>query len=230
MVNSLYWRRLLGRLSAEPCALCDAPSASGICAACLDELDWIDNACAQCGLPLPHAGLCALCQIKPPPFARCICPLTYEMPVSHLISAFKYRHQLHYGRILSRLLIERLRQCDALAADVIVPAPLHWRRRWARGFNQAEVIGDELGRALGIPLQARWLRRVRATPRQQELNAEQRRKNLRGAFAVSQPLPGLHVALIDDVVTTCATASEMSRELLAAGAASVQIWCLARTP
>ena len=230
MVNYFTWRQSFRRISTGPCALCTSTCGDGICPACREELGWIDHGCANCSLPLPYRGLCALCQIKPPPFARCISPLTYEAPVSHLIGAFKYQRQLHYGRILSQLLIERLREYDELAADVIVPTPLHWRRRWTRGFNQVEIIGDEISRAFAIPLQARWLRRIRATPPQQELNAEQRRKNLRGAFVATQSLRGQHVALVDDVVTTCATVSEISRVLIDAGAASVQVWCLARTP
>ena len=218
------------RYLSQPCALCAGSSRNGICTPCIDELDWIDCACAQCGLPLPQAGLCAPCQITPPPFRRCISALTYSAPTSHLIGAFKYQHQLHFGRILSELLIERLRRGEAGEVDVIVPTPLHWHRRWQRGFNQAEIIGDEISRALGIPLRARWLRRVRPTPRQQELNAEQRRRNLRGAFVAKQSLAGLRIALVDDVVTTGATAGEISRVLLAAGAASVEVWCLARTP
>ncbi|MDB6061300.1 MAG: hypothetical protein JWM78_1403 [Verrucomicrobiaceae bacterium] len=236
MVNYFLRRTPSARQIAEHCALCGASSAAddhihaGICTPCSADLGWIHHACVHCGLPLPQHGLCALCQIKPPPFMRCVSPLTYEAPISHLIGAFKYQNQLQYGRILSALLIEQLRGWDSLAADLIIPAPLHWRRRWARGFNQAEIIGDEISRALAIPLQARWLKRVRATPRQQDLNAEQRRKNLRGAFAIKQSLRNLHVALVDDVVTTGATAAEISQVLLAAGAASVQVWCLARTP
>ena len=226
MVNYLPWRRL----PASSCALCGNTASGGICPPCHEELGWIDHGCANCGLPLPYRGLCALCQINPPPFARCICPLTYEAPISHLIGAFKYQRKLQYGRMLSQLLIERLREYDELAADVIVPAPLHWRRRWTRGFNQAEIVGDEISRAFAIPLQARWLRRIRSTPPQQALTAEQRRQNLRGAFVATRSLHGLHVALIDDVVTTCATVSEISQVLLDAGAASVQVWCLARTP
>jgi ComF family protein len=230
MVNYANWCRIFRRPGLQNCALCGNSSNSGICAACNHDLSWIDQACTHCGIPLPHLGLCALCQIKPPPFSRCISPFAYAAPLSHLLGAFKYEHKLHYGRILSGFLVERLRECDDLAADIIVPTPLHWRRRWSRGFNQAEIIGDELSRALAIPLEAQALRRVRATPRQQQLNAEQRRKNLRGAFAASRSVQGAHVALVDDVVTTCATSTEISRVLLAAGAASVQVWCLARTP
>lgn len=217
-------------LPAQPCALCAAPSARGLCEPCCDDLDWIAHGCENCGLPLPQPGLCAFCQIQPPPFRRCISPLAYAPPVSHLIGAFKYQRKLLYGRILSELLIRRLRDEPFDAVDAIVPTPLHWRRRWWRGFNQAELIGDELSRGLGIPLRARWLKRVRPTPRQQDLTAEERRRNLRGAFAATRPLPGLRIALVDDVVTTGATVAEISRVLLDAGATSVQVWCLARTP
>jgi ComF family protein len=111
-----------------------------------------------------------------------------------------------------------------------VPVPLHWRRRWTRGFNQAEVIADELAYRLRIPLHAQaLLRRQQHTP-QQQLTAAQRRRNLRSGFAIRGDVRGRHVALVDDVVTTGATAAEIARTLLDAGAASVQVWCLARTP
>jgi ComF family protein len=146
------------------------------------------------------------------------------------VAHFKYSGRLAYGRLLSRELLRRLADEADLQANLLMPVPLHWRRRWSRGFNQAEIIGDELSRALKLPLQTRWLSRVRATTPQQSLSAAERRRNLRAAFALRAPLTGLHIALIDDVVTTGATVGEISRLLLAAGAASVQVWCLARTP
>jgi ComF family protein len=229
MVNSLFERLLPSR-----CLLCGLqPSAAAsidLCIACADELPRIGQHCRHCGLPLPITGLCGPCQIRPPPYSRCISPLLYQTPVSHLIAHFKYSGRLAYGRLLSNELVRRLREQAELGADVLVPVPLHWRRRWARGFNQAEIIGDELSRALHLPLQTRSLIRVRPTPPQQSLNAVERRRNLRAAFAVTRSFSGLDIALIDDVVTTGATVGAISQLLLNAGANSVQVWCLARTP
>lgn len=211
------------------CSLCSAPSYADICADCDQELPRISAACRWCGLPFEGGELCGACLTDPPSFARCIAPLRYEAPVSHLIGAFKYQGNFNYGRILSRVLIERL-QREPFEIDVLVPVPLHWRRRWQRGFNQAEVIADELSRALNVPTQSRWLRRTRSSTPQQSLDAEARHKNLRNIFQCEDDVRDQRIAIVDDVVTTGATANAIARSVLAAGAASVEIWCLARTP
>lgn len=234
MVNGVL---LLG----SHCLLCGLPfeasdpaSPVDLCPPCAAALPYIDRYCLQCGLPLPTIQYCGACQVDPPPFQRCIAPLRYEPPIAQLIARFKYDGRLAYGRLLSDELTRRLRREPDLGADAIAPVPLHWRRRWSRGFNQAEIIADELGRALRLPLCLGVLVRARATPAQQSLDAEQRRRNLRAAFAIRKNrggmLEGRRIALVDDVVTTGATASEITRLLLNAGARSVQVWCLARTP
>jgi len=225
MVNNF-----LLRLFASQCCICGGDSAESICSPCASELPWTDTACTQCGLSLSAPGLCGQCLIEPPPFTRCISAFEYRAPVSHLIGAFKYQRRLVYGRALSALLAARLHTEPELAADIIVPVPLHWRRRWTRGFNQAEVIADELAHRLRIPLHAKALLRLKQHTPQQQLTAVQRRRNLRSGFAIRGDVRGRHVALVDDVVTTGATAAEIARTLLDAGAAAVQVWCLARTP
>lgn len=244
MVNRLEVTGLLrGRLPiGSRCLLCGLTDiemhATDLCAACAAELPRIGQHCPHCGLPLPDsppaqpASLpCGQCLRAPPPYRRCIAPLLYRPPVAQLIARFKYGDRLACGRLLCDELLRRLRCEPDLDADLIVPVPLHWRRRWVRGFNQAEIIGDELSRALRIPLRLDLLTRSRPAPPQQSLSADQRRRNLRGAFALRGPAPfGLDIALVDDVVTTGATAAEVAGLLLGAGARSVQVWCLARTP
>lgn len=233
MVNSLF-----NRLRASRCLLCGlaaqnafkTPPNAAVCSDCAELLPCIAEHCRHCGLPLAASGLCGPCQIRPPPYWRCISPLLYQAPVDQLIAQFKYSGRLAYGRLLSNELLRRLSIETDLGADLLVPVPLHWRRRWTRGFNQAEIIADELGRALRLPLQTRGLIRVRPTPPQQSLSAVERRRNLRAAFVAKGSFSGLDIALIDDVVTTGATVGEISRLLLNAGAKSVQVWCLARTP
>lgn len=227
------------------CLLCGLAGArmhaADLCAACAADLPRIGHPCPLCGLPLPtpRSGApeslvlhpCGQCLLAPPPYRRCIAPLLYRPPVAQLIAHFKYGGRLPCGRLLCDELLRRLRCEPDAKADLIVPVPLHWRRRWTRGFNQAEIIGDELSRALRIPLQTGLLARSRPAPPQQSLSARQRRRNLRGAFVLRGSAPaGLDVALVDDVVTTGATAAEITGLLLEAGARSVQVWCLARTP
>jgi ComF family protein len=246
MVNRLEVTGLLQGLlpTGSHCLLCGLPGiemqAADLCADCSAELPRIGQHCPHCGLPLPDphrtvsvplaSSPCGQCLLAPPPYRRCIAPLLYRPPVAQLIARFKYSGRLACGRLLCDELLRRLRCEPDPGADLIVPVPLHWRRRWARGFNQAEIIGDELSRALRIPLRSDLLARSRPAPPQQSLGADQRRRNLRGAFALRGPAVGLDIALVDDVVTTGATAAEIAGLLLGAGARSVQVWCLARTP
>ena len=224
-------RRFFSHLNLpRHCIFCSASSADDICAGCAAELPLIETSCQHCGLPMSHDGLCGDCLIAPPAFARCLAPLRYEPPISHLVGAFKYQGDFNAGRVLSQLLIARLRQENALTVDALIPVPLHWRRRWQRGFNQSEIIADEVSRALDIPIHSNGLRKTRHSSAQQNLDAQARQKNLRDAFSCTRDVSGMHVAVIDDVVTTGATANAIAQLLRQCGAASVQIWALTRTP
>ena len=212
------------------CVFCNASSVDDLCSGCAAELPRIESFCRQCGIPLMHDSLCGDCLISPPVFSRCIAAVSYEAPISHLIGSFKYQGNFNHGRVLSQLLIERLRLENEIAVDALIPVPLHWRRRWQRGFNQSEIIADELSRALNLPMHTRWLRKIRGGMPQQHLDARQRQRNLHDAFACTNDVANLHIAVIDDVVTTTATANVIAKLLYERGAASVQIWAVARTP
>lgn len=238
MVNN-FLHHSLARLLPARCLLCgmDAPNGlvgnsadPGICPHCLTELPVVHHPCPLCALPLPNADAlaCGACLSRPPPYVRCVSATLYAAPADRLIAALKYRSQLPVARALVQLLIAQIGAAPCV--DVILPVPLHWRRRWRRGFNQAEVIANELARGLEIAVQTRWLRRHHATPAQQSLSADARKRNLRDAFIVTGPVAQKRVALVDDVVTTGSTAAEITHALLKAGATSVEIWCLARTP
>jgi len=114
--------------------------------------------------------------------------------------------------------------------DLLTSVPLHWRRRLRRGFDQADLLGQRLSRFLQIPLSERNLRRIRATASQTGLSESKRRENVRGAFGVRRPdeVKGKRVLLVDDVMTTGATASECARTLISAGAKEVSVLVVAR--
>jgi ComF family protein len=152
------------------------------------------------------------------------------MPVPALVTAAKFRGRLNSVRLLGQLLAERVAGQALPRPEVLVPVPLHPSRLAERGYNQALEIARVTGRLLGLGVAPHCCRRVTATPPQVGLDEAARRRNLRGAFAADRPLPWTHVAIVDDVVTTASTVTELTRVLQRAGAGVVEVWAVARTP
>jgi ComF family protein len=222
----------LGRVLLPPsCLVCGAPGAGtrDLCRACTDELPWLEAACARCALPLPvAAAACGECLRTPPPFAGARAALRYAAPVDRLLPHLKFHAGLAQGRLLAQLLLQAWPQWPD-PVDLLLPLPLHRSRLGQRGYNQALELARPLARAWQRPLAPDALRRVRATAAQSELDAAQRRRNVRGAFAADAALvAGRRVLLIDDVITTGATLREAAATLLAAGAAEVRVLAAAR--
>ena len=219
------------------CLLCSelAEQHYPLCAACEQELPWLDEYCLRCALPLPMAGLiCAQCSRRPPAFQQVIAPWHYGFPLDTLISRFKHNSQWPLGRLMAELLglhMHHRYQEGLPRPDLLLPVPLARRRLRERGFNQAGMLGRWLSKALVIECDERLLLRTRETPAQQSLDARARRRNLRQAFALSSEaaLKGRHVAVIDDVMTTGATAQAIAQLLHQAGARRIDVYCLART-
>ncbi len=169
------------------------------------------------------------------PFDAIFCLFRYRHPVDQMITRLKFHGDLAFARVLGTLFARARRDTGQPLPECIVPMPLHRQRYRERGFCQttelARHIAPRLRDARGrrLPLRADLLRRVRATPPQSGLPAEERAHNLQGAFAVPAhaPLPR-HVALLDDVMTTGHTAMAAAAALKAGGIAEVEIWCCAR--
>ena len=215
------------------CAFCGAArrhDEPAICAGCEADLPWISEQCRGCARPLaakPDEGVvCADCQARPTPFHVAAAPLAYEYPVDAAIRMFKFHRKLHYATAFGELLCRAAADLPA-DIDALLPVPLHWLRHGVRGFNQAAEICRPLQTASGLPV-VRNVSRVRRTPYQSALGANQRRRNLAGAFAVRGTVPARHVLLVDDVITTGATCAQLARELLAHGARKVSVLALAR--
>lgn len=215
------------------CLLCQQPCDVDplLCSWCRQALQQADHTCRLCAAPLPamheeRLPICGRCQRRPPPWERLQVIGDYRPPYPMLIPRLKYSGQILLAPLLARLLADHLDLSEP--PEAIIPVPLHWWRQWWRGFNQAEEIALTLSELIGIPCDNRLLRRVRATPQQTKLSAGQRRRNLRGAFQI-RPHAYQHVALLDDVVTTGATAGHLTRLLHESGVTKVEVWAVCRT-
>jgi len=206
-----------------------------LCAECWRGIAFLQPpCCARCGLPfdvdLGADAICGACASETPLYGRARAALRYDEASRTLVLAFKHGDKLQLAPALSRFM--RQAGAELLATcDVIVPVPLHWTRLFARRYNQAAVLAHAVVRDGGPPVVADLLERRRATPSQGRSGRTERRRNVRGAFALKRgrEVAGQRVLLIDDVLTTGATASECARTLLDAGATSVDVLTLART-
>jgi len=202
-----------------------------LCDDCLDEIERLEPPlCSLCGRPLPGLSLriCPLCQSSPLKIDGIRSIAYYDGIMREAIHRFKYSGlvelSIPFGAMMSSYLME-----NPLPADAIVPVPLHEERLKERGYNQAALLAHELGRKTGLPVVKKPLVRIRDTPPQVGLSADERKENMKGAFiCIGEGLAGRRVLLVDDVVTTGATLEACSLALKDAKAISVWALTLAR--
>jgi ComF family protein len=224
--------RFLDVLYPGRCFVCSGASGpSLLCTACSVELPLLpEDCCPQCALPSVAGQLCGKCQRSAPAFDSTLACFFYRFPAGSMVHALKYGQRIEFAAFFADALAGRLRDRAAAGMpDVIVPMPLHRNRLMARGFNQAAEIARPLARQLGLPLELDGIRRLRDTPAQVGLPLAARSANLRGAFESKRRWDGLRVAVVDDVMTTGASLSEVAKVLKRAGAAHVDNWVLVRT-
>ena len=220
------------------CLACYAPvgTAGALCADCWSRISFIGRpCCARCGLPFAieaaEGAVCGACARAPPVYDRARAAFLYEGTGRELILAFKMADR---SWLAPRLATWLHRAAAPLLpdADVVVPVPLHRWRLLARRFNQSAVLAALMARRADAAMVPDLLVRTRRTPPQTRLSGPERRRNVRGAFAVRPtraPLvAGRSVLLVDDVLTTGATVSACARALRKAGAARVDVATLAR--
>ncbi|HEY6908619.1 MAG TPA: phosphoribosyltransferase family protein [Myxococcales bacterium] len=214
------------------CAACDAPGESPFCLFCADTLVPAPAGCPLCGVPQDESLLpaikprrCLHCRKDPPAFALAAAPYLHGGALAEAIHRLKYEGREELGAALPVL----FEGCEVPKSDVVAPIPLHPRRLRMRGYDQAALLARGAARRFGLPF-APLLRRVRETGQQVGRDRASRALNVRGAFAPSAEVRGLRVCLIDDVLTTGATAAAAAEALLSAGAARVEVRTLARAP
>ena len=225
-----YWS-WLDHFMPSRCLFCSTNSGDipNICNACWGDLPRIAvSSCSQCARPLAHSGICGQCLQQRPAFTSSIAALRYEGSAATLIQRFKFSADQTAGKLLATTLAQRA--AEAERPDFLVPIPLSRQRiRW-RGFDQSWELARRVGRSLGLTVNFASVRRISDRVPQSSLNAwSERRQNVHGVFHVEPALiEGAHLALIDDVMTSGATANSLARLLLDAGARRVDVWVTCR--
>ena len=234
-------RALLGRWRAGAggrCAVCRGWCDGSLCRHCDARFAFARPRCGGCALPLAAAASdddtrCVRCQLAPPPWSRVVAGVDYGYPWDRALADLKFHQRLEPLAALLGPLTAAL--AGMRGSDVrIVAVPLSRERLRERGYNQSWELARRLARRLALDARADALFRVRDTGHQLGLHRSERAKNLQGAFVVAPRhaawVRGARIALVDDVLTTGATAHAAVRTLRAAGARDVQVWVVARTP
>ncbi len=227
------------------CCICAESGANGLdlCSDCLSHFPYLDSQampisasagfmtlCLACGQPL-NTGVryCSKCVKYSSPYAQLVVPFRYTFPIDSLVAGLKYSGKLHYGRVLGGLLADEARRSLVALPDALVAMPMHSQRYRQRGFNQSAELAHWCAVRLGLSVGTDWVSRLTDTPALAGLNRASRELEIRGAFHAKSAVRGLHVAIVDDVLTTGASSAELARELYDSGAARVSLWVVSRT-
>jgi len=226
----------LGHVTAmlfpDRCGACSEECQGPFCETCAETLVETPAGCPVCGEPADEALLpvlrrrrCVHCRARAPPFAKARAPYLHGGALAEAIWRLKYDGCEDLARPLGLL----FDGCEAPRSRLIVPVPLHPSRLRERGYDQAALLARAAARRFALPCRD-LLVRTHPTGAQVGLDRRRREANVRGAFRARRAIPGARVCLVDDVLTTGATAAEAARALLAAGAAHVEVRTLARAP
>ncbi len=221
------------------CVLCGSGThqhqTANLCDTCHNSLPILPHHCPQCArfLPIsthPHT-ICGACLKESPPFDRTFALFPYQPPIISLIAQMKFHQQLSHAYLFGTLLSRQIQDwwyAQNRLPDLILPVPLHETRLRERGFNQAYEIAKPIAATLGIPIDIQGSCRHKPTSPQSGLPAHRRKTNIRHAFSVRTRYDNLHLAVIDDVVTTGQTMREFCHALKQHGASKIDVWCCAR--
>ena len=213
------------------------------CLTCYANLAFQSHCCSQCGQVYSGTSdYCGRCIIKTPPFDACFCPFEYQGPIKEQIKAFKYKAKPELAKTLAQLLYHEIIANDLPRPDLLIPVPMHISKLRDRGYNQSLLLTQQLSKLIAIPYNRHILVKHKATPAQAELSLKQRQTSVKGCFKVTEKAfidqmyrkskhkhKIKHIAIIDDVFTTGATASEIAKVLKRKGVNYVEIWGIAHT-
>jgi len=232
---------LLEMLLPSACSFCCkrfpiGESKTGLCLSCVKQFFPIRRACVRCSARLPETILsldstdCVHCRGEDWHFDRAICGGDYQGPLRQAVILMKRPFHEHLALAVGRAMGDRLRDQLPTGVAAVVPTPQHWRRRILRRTNSSELLAEALAGVLGVPVR-RILRRTRATSKQGMLTGAQRRVNLKNAFDCTDRsvVVGKTLLLVDDILTSGATANSMALALGRAGAEAIQVVAVARS-
>jgi ComF family protein len=219
------------------CPACREPvEGRGLCPACWSKLSFITRPyCDRLGIPFvydPGPGVLSMAAIADPPvYRRARAAVRFDEISRAMVHALKYGDRLDLAPMMGRWTSHAGRELLA-EADALVPVPLHWRRLWARRFNQSAMLSAAISGQSGVPVASAALKRVKPTAQQVGLSRPERAANVQGAFRVPEDgkaaVAGRRLVLVDDVLTSGATVEGCARALLRAGAANVDVLIFAR--
>lgn len=218
------------------CLLCKASCrfSTKLCTNCITSLPDNHSACFGCAEPLVIQDknlLCGICQQNKRSFQRSIAPLVYQYPVAEMLQKLKYSQGLAYAAPLAHVLAKAITHHytkDTLP-EIIVPMPLHNKRLYERGYNQAGIIARHLSKNLAIPVRHHLARRIKNTKPLLSLSAKARYRYLQGSFQINCS-SFKHIALVDDIITSTASAEIMAKACKNVGIERIDMWAVARTP
>ena len=202
-----------------------------LCQDCIEQVKWVEEPiCHDCGCVVSRgSGQCKRCRERPLSLQKIRAAVLFDSIIPDTIHQLKYRNVFALAEPLGQLMVQAWPNWQT-DSDIVLPIPLHRQRQIKRGYNQSQLLVETFCRELSLKSNQQILVRTRQTPPQVGLSAEDRRKNVNGAFTVEQPhlVEGGNILLVDDVCTTGATLMAAAEVLLAAGAKNVSAYCLAR--
>ena len=226
-------RKLFDWVIPAKCLKCSSALGSTrlpVCDNCYPELPFQTLSCRQCGQPFAgFSDLCGRCLANPPHFDACFCPFEYSDCIRDLIIKLKYQERPELAHKAAQLLANEVLANEIPMPELLVPVPMHIKRLRKRGFNQANLLARHLGKLLSVRVDHCFIIKSRLTPRQAGLSLKQRRRNLSGSFSARKKTAVKSAAIIDDVVTTGATAGEIAKIMKKKGVDYIQVWGVAHT-
>jgi ComF family protein len=220
-------RQLYSNLLPIPCLVCGMPSDNKVvCLDCMHDLPRANIACKRCAMPMTHDALCGKCLNHPLQHDFSYSPFLYQAAIPRLISQFKYHHQFALTDFFAeQFLVHRgLEQLP----ELLIPVPLHIKKLRKRGYNQSHEFAKSLSELTKLPI-AHSVIRHKWTNSQTGLSIKQRKRNVKNAFSLIEPNLPIHVALIDDVLTSGETANAITNSLRQAEVKTIELWTIART-